>query len=57
MNRVTDTPFDCPRCGGRVCLRDMLGTPMLCDVTIVVVGDERRDHGTSGPHWCPPHDG
>lgn len=48
---------DCPRCGWRVGWRDILGGAMLCDATIVVVGNESRDWGTSGPHFCRPQSG
>lgn len=43
---------ECIHCGRRVVWRDVLGGQMLCDVTIIVVDYERRDWGTSGPHFC-----
>lgn len=50
---MTDDFHDCPNCGRRVIVIDRLGSNMLCDATVIVVGDERRDWGTSGPHQCP----
>lgn len=52
-NKVSGAPFDCPVCTQRVVFIDAFGHPMLCDVTILIFGDERRDWGTSGPHTCP----